>query len=296
MIGEFITIENDWNTKFNVQAGNYLEYNQKKNFIPFEACIVARNTIVCNMKGSLQKNSYDLIANFNTNYYKISFWEQQSNISTITSIASMVGSMVREKSLDSLQETMLPQIFDQNGNQIGKMEYITVKEKGVQSYYYHKLTLNNVELNCYTVGHDTKEILFVMYDNQDQIVATVSKRMKVKNGKARYTLYMENEKWFEIVAIATMIEAREYDDSIRLGTQYHQLNTFQKGLLDKCDPNYISNIISKEDVKNLPENMPLVTQKVKESQSTFMLQYHKISLIVFVIGFILLLIFLFSKK
>jgi hypothetical protein len=295
MIGEFIKIENDYNAKSRLEVGNYLEYEKKKTWIPFQACIIARNTIACDIEGKQQKDRYDIMANFQTNYYRISFWEQSSNISTIGSIANMVGSMIKDKSFDALQETMLPKIFDANENQIGKMEYVTVKKQGAQSYYYHKLILNDTELNCYTIGHDTKEILFVMYDKDDRMVATVSKQMKVKNGKARYTLYLEDDKWFEMVAIATMIESRSYDNNNNFGTQNHALNTFQKGLLDRYDSNYISNIIAKEEPENLPENMPLVAEKVKESQSTAMLQYHRIILSIFIIGFILLFLFLFFK-
>lgn len=298
MIGEFIKTESDLNLKTNMGV-NDINYQRKTTMIPFKACIIAKNNVVCELEGKQQTQTYDITTNFYNDYYKISFWEQKSNIGTISSVVDMVGTMIKDKSIEALGETMLPKIYDNNGNQVGKIEYVPVKKEKMQSYYYYKLYLNDIELKCYIIGHGKEEILFVMYDKNENIVATVSKRMKVKNAKARYTMYIEDESWFKYVAIATIsIHQMVYDneeEKITLGSQGHSLNTYQKELLDKYDPNFIPNVISQEEEANLPENMPLVQEKVKESQSTFILNYRRISLIIFIIFFIMLIFFFFNK-
>jgi len=293
MIAEFIKIESDLNHKIGISTNN-IEYKKKFTMIPFKACIIAKNNIECNLEGKQTNKTYDITTKFNNDYYKISFWEQSSNIETISSIIGMVGKMSSNKPIDALSDTMLPKIYDINGNEVGKIEYVVVKKEGLQSYSYYKLQLNDIELKCYTIGHGSKEILFAIYDKNDKMVATVSKRMKVKNAKARYTMYIISDEWFKYVSMATIIiHQMEYDneeEQIELGTQWHALNTYQKELLDKYDPNFIPNIIAQEDPANLPENMPLVAEKVKQSQSTFILNYRRISTAIFIIAFIILIL------
>lgn len=298
MIGEFIKLESDLNLGFGVGVNN-IDYKKKATMIPFKACIVAKNNIVCNIEGKQNAKTYDMDMTCYNKYYKISFWEQASNFGTIASIAGMAANMIKEKSFNSMHETMLPKIFNANGEQVGKIEYITVNEGGLQSYYYYKLVVDNIELNCYQIGHDSKEILFVMYDKDNRLVATASKRMKVKNAKARYTIYTKNDEWFLYASMATIIMHQLiYDNSeenITLGSQTYSLHTHQKGLLDKYDPDFIPNIISQEDPANLPENMPLVEEKIKQSQSTGILKYRRISTFIFAMAFIILILFLIIK-
>lgn len=294
MIAELIKMETDLNYKTGLEVNN-VGYTRKSTIIPFKANIIARNNIVCNMEGRQSKETYDITTSFSNNYYKISFWEQASNVGTISSIAGMVGTMIKEKSFDALQDTMLPKIYDANGNQVGKMEYMTVKGELLQSYAYYKLSLRDIELNCYVVGHGREEIFFVMYDREDRIVATVSKRMTVKHAKSRYTLYVENDEWFEPAAISTIILQQMLYDAMEedkggYGTRTHALNTHQKELLDKYDPNFIDSIISREDPSNLPENMPLVEEKVKESLTTFRIKLNAIVSTIFIVGFIILIL------
>ena len=301
MIAELIKIESDLNLKVGVDVNdNTLQYKRKMTVIPFKGCVIARNELICNMEGRQQEKTYDILMNFKMNNYKVSFWEQASNIGTATSTINMIGSMIQNKSIDAISNAMLPKIYDANGNLIGNVEYEAVKgEKMMQTYNYYKISLRNIELKCYTIGHGRKEIFFAMYDMQDRLVAEVSKRMQVKNGKSSYTMYISNDGWFEHVAIATIIlHQMQYDkeeDNITLGSQGYALNTFQEGLLNKYNPDFINTIIANENPKNLPENMPLVMEKIKESQNTPILWYRRIASIAFII-FILIFLFIFFKK
>lgn len=298
MIAELIKIESDLNFKVGVGVNN-IDYKRKMTVVPFKGCVVAKNQLVCNMEGKQQKESYDIVVNFKNNNYKISFWEQASNVKTISSIADMVGKMIKDKSIDAMSQTILPKIYDVSENQIGNVEYVSVKGEKLQSYYYYKISLNNMELKCYEVGFGSKGIFFIMYDMQDNLVAEVSKRMKVKNGKSSYTLYIKNEEWFEIVSLTTIILHQtifdKEEDNFGLGSQGYALNTFQQELKNKYSQNFIDAIIASEDPKNLPENMPLVAEKIKESQNTFVLKFRKISFIIFIIFLILIFLYAFLK-
>lgn len=190
MICEFIKTESNLKANVGVNINN-MEYQKKFNMIPFKACIIARNNIVCDIEGSQKSSSYDINASFYNEVYRISFWKQSSNIETMASSINMISNMLKGDASNVLQQTILPKIYDANGNQIGEMQYISVNREKMQSYYYYNLVLNNVELKCYVIGHGSKEIFFVMYDKNENIVATVSKRMNVKNAKARYTIYIE---------------------------------------------------------------------------------------------------------
>lgn len=130
-------------------------------------------------------------------------------------------------------------------------------------------------------------------------MATTSKNMYVKNAKARYTIYTENDEMFLYATMFTIIIHQMYynsnEEEIKLGSQRYSAHTIQKELIDKYKPDFISNIISKEEPANLPENMQLVAEKVKQSQSTAILNYRRISSIIFVILFIGLIIFMMLK-
>ncbi len=295
MIAEYIKMEWDTKAGLNADLGG-LGLQAKTTVIPYRSTVIARNQEICNITGRLNKDSYDLSVNFaNNENYVVKFWEQNTNFGTIESVISMVGQMVKEKSTDALYETMLPKIFDAAGNQVGEIQYIPVKQEGLQSYCYNKLVMNGVELNCYEVGHN-KEIDMCIYNNSNQMVAMISKRMPVINGKSRYTMYMVSDEWAKyVVLLCTIMHHSGYDenDFQGLGVQSDKINTFQTGLKEKYDPNFKNSIIAKEGANNLPENMPLVQEKVKDSQNTFLIKFKKVTAIIFTVGFIALLIYLF---
>lgn len=299
MIAEYIKME--WDSKFKVGVSvNNVEFHARKTIIPYRSLVIAKNQELCKISGNLNKDSYDLSVQFSNNTnYTIKFWDQSSNIGTIKSVTSMIGNMISEKSTDALYDTMLPKIYDENNNQIGEIKYEAVKKEGLQSYHYYKLILNGITLKCYEVGHE-KEIDFCIYNEQDQMIATISKRMPVKNGKSRYTMYMINESWNQyIVLLCTIMHHMNYDenDFQKLGIQSNKLNTFQTELKEKYNPEFKQHIIESVGADNIPENMPLVQESVKKSQNTFLIIYKKIISLLFIIFFIaMFVLFFFSRK
>lgn len=295
MIAEYIKME--WDTKLGLNADiNGIGIQAKTTVIPYKSTVIARNQEICQITGRLNSESYDLSVNFSNNEsYVVKFWEQSTNLGTIGSIASMVGKMVKEKSVDALYETMLPKIFDVAGNQVGDFQFVAVKQEGVQSYNYNKLVMNGVTLNCYEVGHD-KEIDMCIYNEENQMVAMISKRMPVINGKSRYTMYMVSDEWCKyVVLLCTIMHHSRYDenDFQGLGIQSDKINTFQEELKEKYDPNFKNSIIAKEGPNNLPENMPLVQEKVKASQNTFLINFKKVFMILFIVLFVAFLVYAF---
>lgn len=295
MIAEYIKMEWDTKVGFSADVGG-LDLQAKTTVIPYKSVVIARNQEIGQITGRLNKDSYDLTVNFaNSENYVVKFWEQNTNFGTIESVASMVGQMIKEKSADALYETMLPKIFDATGNQVGEVQYIPVDQGGLQSYSYNKLILNGVELSCYQVCHD-KEIDMCIYDSNNQMVAMISKRMPVINGKSRYTMYMISDEWAKyVILLCTIMHHMNYDenDFKKIGIQSDKLNNFQNGLKEKYDPNFKNNIIAQEGTNNLPDNMPLVQERVKDSQNTFMIKFKKIISIIFIVGFIALFVYLF---
>lgn len=281
MIGEYIKLQWDVRKEQGISVGGF-DYTVNTSILPYKATMIARNCEVCQLDGRQSRDTFDLSVAFSNNEsYLIKFWEQSSNVGTIKSVATMVGTMIKEKSTDAMYNTMLPKIFDSNGNQIGEIQYIPVKQSGLQSYNYNKLILNGVELSYYTVGVK-REIYYCMYNSNNQMIATVRKGKKIKNGQTRYTMYVVSDEWFKYVALVTSVIAQN-EDTDGLGSSSEVLNTFQKELLARYNPNFIPQIVAKEGPMNLPENMPLVAQQVKAGQSNPYLMMKKIGFIVFMV-------------
>lgn len=128
------------------------------------------------------------------------------------------------------------------------------------------------------------------------MVVMISKRMPVINGKSRYTMYMISDEWSKyVILLCTIMHNINYDenDFQKLGVQSNKINTFQTGLKEKYNHNFKNDIIAKEGANNLPDNMTLVQERVKDSQNTFMIKFKKIASIIFIVGFIALFVYLF---
>ncbi len=128
------------------------------------------------------------------------------------------------------------------------------------------------------------------------MVVMISKRMPVINGKSRYTMYMISDEWSKyVILLCTIMHNINYDenDFQKLGVQSNKINTFQTGLKEEYNPNFKNDIIAKEGANNLPDNMTLVQERVKDSQNTFMIKFKKIASIIFIVGFIALFVYLF---
>lgn len=302
MICEYIKLKSERRNHFSISS-NHTELRASSSLFPYRGVMIARNQEVCTVDGVLKSNGFHLCVQSAQFGYQIKFFDSSSNVQTAASLISTITKAVKEKTMDAFHETLEPKIYDLYGNQVGEFKYIFVKgDTPRESYYYRKLILCGVEVFVYVVGLGTKGIFFCMYDVFGTMIATVSKQLQIKNGKSRYTLYMLNDAWFPYVALITaVLHQLDYEgkekDGVGLGGRGQTLNTFQKGLLEKYNPNFIDAIIQKEEPRNLPENMSLVYEKVKESQNTVGLFFSRIMLILFILGFGLLFFYLiFNNK
>jgi hypothetical protein len=298
MICEYIKLKSEKRNHFSVSS-THGEVRASSSIFPYKGTMIARNQEVCLVEGKLKSNGFHLYLQFAQGGYEVKIFDSSSNIQTAGSLISMIGKAVKEKSMDAFHEALEPKIYDLSGNQVGELQYISVKkEANRESYYYRKLILNGVEVFVYVVGQGVKGIFFCMYDAFGTMIATVSKQTQIKNGKSRYTFYLLNDAWFPYVAlITTILHQLDYEgkekDGCGLGSRGQALHTFQKGLLEKYNPNFIPAIIQKEEPRNLPENMPLVHEKIKESQTTVGLRLSRVMAVIFALGFGMLLLYLF---
>lgn len=297
MIAEYITLE--WNTQASkdVDLGP-IDLQACATVIPYQGTVIARNAEVCQLNGMTQADSYDLSVAFaDGESYMMKFWQQSTNLGTIKSVVGMIGKMAKDGVMNALQDTMLPKVFDANGQPIGEFKYLTVSRKGPQSYYYYQLHFQEIMLDCYTVGVD-KGIYSCLYDQTGTLVAIISKNVLVKHGKSRYTMYLSSDEWLRPVTIMTaFLDQYPNDGGQHIARKGYKLNTFQKGLLDKYQPDFIEKIKAQEGATNLPENMPLVQQKVHESQNTVQIILRRIGVIAFIAFFVgIILVMVLVKR
>ena len=292
MIAEYIKLEWDTKKSTSIELGP-IDLQARATIVPSRATVIAHNAEICQFDGTLQADTYDLsIAFADGESYLAKFWQQSTNLGTIKSLVDIAGKAIKG---EDVSQAIMPKVYDVAGAQIGELSYMTTQQPGSQSYRSYRLTMSNVTLDCYIVGVD-HQTYFCMYDQTGTMVATVTKTLPVRNGKSRYTMYVASDEWCKAVIVATaLIHQLEYDerDGQGLGGKSEHLITTQDGLRDKYQPDFITKVKSQETPTNWPENMPLVAEKVKESQHTIQLTLQRIGLIVFIIFFVGLLAFLF---
>lgn len=223
------------------------------------------------------------------------FWQQSTNLGTIKSLMDIAGKAIRGD--EGAKGAMMPKIYDAAGNLVGDVRWIEVRQEGLQSYYHYHLTVSGKVLDSYIVGAEHKTY-FCMYDEKGQMVATVNRVLPVHNGKSRYTMYIENDSWAQMVVIMTAaIHQLEYEieEHQSLGRQGENLISFQKELKGKYQPDFVDRVVTQEGTANLPENMLLVAEKVHESQHTLQLALKRIGWVIFIVAFVGLLIVFFIR-
>lgn len=98
---------------------------------------------------------------------------------------------------------------------------------------------------AYEVGFGRKGIYLCIWD-ENQLVAVVSKDVHTKRFESKYTIYAEDTISPELLSICSL-----YWDLTRYypttsSEEFHTLNTWQKELKNKFDPNFIKKISTKE--------------------------------------------------
>ena len=148
-------------------------------------------------------------------------------------------------------------------------------------------------LYAYELSHDTTDYLYCIYNDQNQMVATVSRAMRIRHGHARYTIYTCNEEWFKYISLITLCWSLQHtaEDGSTGTYSRRSSGTLIPELHEKYNPTFIDQVKRKEGFQNLPENMQLVREKVKQANNGPDVRYHKRSWLILLILFILFILF-----
>lgn len=148
MIGEFVEISNCIQNVGSFSIGR-IKLEGNSNLSKYNATIIARNNIYCNIEGEIGKNNYNTIMIFSDgNIYNIKSLGHDNTISQIGSTLSFVDDIIkRENSINNL----LPSIYDSNNNVVGNCKLIN-EGVGISKYLCTKYIINNNILSCYEDG------------------------------------------------------------------------------------------------------------------------------------------------
>lgn len=109
--------------------------------------------------------------------------------------------------------------------------------------YYWTFEIAGQKLIAYEVGFGRKGIYLCIW-NEDQLLAVVSKDVHTKRFESKYIIYAENTVPVDLLSICSLYWdlTRYYPTSS--AEEFHTLNTWQKELKNKYDPNFIKRICS----------------------------------------------------
>lgn len=274
MIGELIEQSNGIQTGASLSINNLPSIGFSKNISKYKATIISRNREVCSIDASIQKTNYETTVKFDTESYIIKSFGQNNSISELGAVANIISTAIKGE--DAISST-LPKIYDSNNNLIGDSQLL-FGGSGLNKYSYMKYTINGNNLYAYQLSHDTKDILCCIYNDNQQMIATISKKTKVENGHARYTIYSCNDDWFKyvsLIAICWTLSFTDSDGGTLSVTSQHEI-TVNPELLSKYNPTFIEQVKQKEGILNQPENMSLVKETVEKSKKSIDVRVAKI--------------------
>lgn len=296
MIGEFIELQNEIEMNSGVSISSKIGFDSKKTLSGYKAVVIARNSEICKLEGRIDKRNYETTVNFSDDTYIIKSFDQSNTLETIKATVNVTKDALKN-SLASVPTELLPKIYNKTGELIGQYEVLSSGD-GVDAYFYHKYTINGVILYAYELSHSADDLLYCVYNEQDQMVATISKNMHVSHGHARYTIYSCNEEWFKYAILITVCWAIKYtnEDGSAGSHVTHAPLLVPVKLLEKYNPTFIEQVTQKEGIHNLPENMPLARELITESKKGPDMKLYKYSIIIiFVVIFVCILLAFLRK-
>lgn len=128
------------------------------------------------------------------------------------------------------------------GHIVGKNQ----KVKGLfQSYSYRIMNFQNTNYYLYEVGFGNDGLYLCIY-KENELIAIADKDLKVINYKDHYTVYALNENYLKILLPLIMhYDITAHGDMMEIAVRSvrkKKVNTIQKGLIAKYDPNFIPRI------------------------------------------------------
>lgn len=133
------------------------------------------------------------------------------------------------------------------GNVVGK----TKKVGFLKSYPYYEMTFNNETYYGYEVGFGSQGLFLCIYKG-DELIAIVDKKLRVINYKDSYTAYIKDESYAIVtVLLVTYYDVITYGDLLQIALfslSEKRVNTFQKDLIAKYDPDFIPRIKTQDGI------------------------------------------------
>lgn len=151
----------------------------------------------------------------------------------------------------SLVDRLAFRLFDKD-HYIG---YITGKNKIIKklfaSYPYYEYVENDALYQVYEVGFGRKG-LFLCFYRDDRLFCIVEKELTTINHKDHYTCYLTNPEYLPVISsFVIYYDVTQYGDFFEI-TMYSKktavVNTYQKELKAKFDPNFIPKIKALEGI------------------------------------------------
>ena len=239
--------------------GKYIGINLKTAIRESESHIVSENKEICTIESIKGEDS--VLVKIENKTYKIEFGKDANHENT------------SDSAIWNWANSTLPRIYNEDGEKIGTFEVRSAGEGITQKYNYGHGSINGVDFNYYIIGNKGQTIY--VKDENDKTVGAIE---DVYN----QNIYVEDEKWFEILCLVTIIEAYDYE-SKRLGVDGEQnysigsATTHQKGLLEKEDKEFIERIKGNTKTEDIPEN----TQNYKEYKEERTKKHNRSTLLIF---------------
>lgn len=126
------------------------------------------------------------------------------------------------------------------------------KVKGfLQSYFYRVMQIYGENYYLYEVGFGAKGLYLCIY-KEDQLIAIVDKPLKVVNYRDKYIVYcLEEDNIKAIFPLVLQYDMTEHGDIAEVSlrsVKVKRVNTIQKELIAKYDPNFIPMIKQRDGV------------------------------------------------
>jgi len=133
-----------------------------------------------------------------------------------------------------------------NGQEESMIYYCTQKGSNFfNGIFFWKVCYEDRSYEVYEVGHGRKGIYYCIW-SQGKTIAIISKEMHTKNFESNYFVFCEEDVPCELlVSINIFIDITRYFPS-EAGEEFHALNTWQKELKNKYDPDFIPRIMAME--------------------------------------------------
>ena len=243
-----------------------------------------------------ETDTYNLNTTYGNENYVIKFWYNNNSVSDSIEMINMIGNAIKEKSAAALSKDLYPKIYDSNNNLVGEFEGRTNGSDFKNSYNYVHGNILGQEFDVYQIGHQGKDTVYYIYDNNQILVGAITDTVKLSSGNKgginNMTIYSNDTNWFKIISLYTVVLSIMLEKKLESNDYNANINTFQPDLLAKENYQFINNIELNTNPMFLPMNMPLVNQYASISKNDVQ---NKLPFVIsfVIIGSVVLIIILF---